>query len=170
MIELKAPEKPFLIFLAGSIEMGSAEKWQDQTVKLFKKFLPDSNNVIILNPRRDDWDSSWTQDPSEGTKFSEQVDWELDGLDKADYVVFWFDSNTKSPITLAELGYIIGKGTTPFSIKCEPEFWRYGNVIKLCERAKQPVDYVNGDTPYSFVQTIANQLTALGKGGTPYKT
>ena len=53
MIEIQAP-KPFefaddpLIFLAGSIEMGLAEKWQDRVVKALA-----DESCTILNPRRD---------------------------------------------------------------------------------------------------------------------
>ena len=44
------------IFLGGSIEMGTAELWQ-------KKIISELSDLPIqfLNPRRDDWDSSWTQ-------------------------------------------------------------------------------------------------------------
>ena len=42
------------LFLAGSIEMGAAVNWQD---RLTTDLTP--SPVRILNPRRDDWDSSW---------------------------------------------------------------------------------------------------------------
>jgi len=59
---IKAPNKlifdePKSIFLAGSIEMGKAENWQERVTKELKKF----DNVVIFNPRRDDWDSTWEQ-------------------------------------------------------------------------------------------------------------
>lgn len=43
------------MFLAGSIEMGQAENWQDIMTKYFEK------DFNIFNPRRDNWDSSWVQ-------------------------------------------------------------------------------------------------------------
>lgn len=60
----KAPENTFShndgsivrIFLAGSIDMSKAENWQDR----FQREFADSN-VVICNPRRNDWDSSWVQ-------------------------------------------------------------------------------------------------------------
>jgi hypothetical protein len=75
---IKAPEHHELddrltVFLGGSIDMGAAELWQDRLVK----DLEDYDSLVLLNPRRDDWDSSWTQDPTPGTQFYEQVDWEL---------------------------------------------------------------------------------------------
>lgn len=46
--------KNWSVFLAGSIEMGAAEDWQDKLTKL----LNHPNIDYILNPRRDDWDST----------------------------------------------------------------------------------------------------------------
>ena len=56
------------IFLAGSIEMGIAESWQEKVVQELK-----NEPVIILNPRRDDWDSSWEQ-KIDNLQFREQVE------------------------------------------------------------------------------------------------
>ena len=114
------------IFLGGSIEMGAAEQWQERLVKQFE-----DTSVRFLNPRRDDWDSSWVQEAS-NPQFSEQVNWELDALEYSDLIVFYFDPNTKSPITLMELGLVAGCGKV---IVCCPDgFWRKGNVEIVCQR------------------------------------
>ena len=47
------------VFLAGSIEMGKAEDWQAKLEKSLKDL-----EITVFNPRRDDWDSSWTQEQS----------------------------------------------------------------------------------------------------------
>ena len=73
------------IFLAGSIEMGAAEDWQTKTQERFKDFP-----ITLLNPRRDDWDSSWTQE-QKNPQFNYQVNWEMDSLDKAD-IIFIYNS------------------------------------------------------------------------------
>ena len=57
----------FKIFLAGSIDMGKAEDWQTRVADLLK-----NKSVILFNPRRDDWDSSWEQD-IENINFRNQV-------------------------------------------------------------------------------------------------
>lgn len=58
MTEIKSPGKlPKTVFLAGSIEMGEAENWQERVAGE----LSDVPNLTILNPRRDDWDRSWVQ-------------------------------------------------------------------------------------------------------------
>ena len=131
-ITVSAPHRPVKVFLAGSIEMGNASKWQTQ---LTLQVINGGKPFIVLNPRRDDWDSSWEQDPSAGTEFSEQVDWELDMIDDSDVVFFYFDPNTKSPISLLELGYVVAKNK-PLYVVCPEDFYRYGNVIKTLERSK----------------------------------
>lgn len=133
MIEIKAPgsssfESFKKIFTAGSIEMGVAEPWQEELAKELEGM-----KVLIFNPRREDWDSSWKQDPTPGTPFHEQVTWELDHIEKADLVVFYFDPETKSPITLAELGFVLGR--SKYCIVCCPDgFYRKGNVVIMCQR------------------------------------
>lgn len=121
------------IFTAGSIEMGKAEPWQDRLVKEF----PD-DNVLFMNPRRDDWDSTWKQDPTPGTKFHEQVTWELAHIEKADIVVFYFDPKTQSPITLMELGLCLGSDPSidsrRFIVCCPDGYFRKGNVVITCKR------------------------------------
>lgn len=131
MKQIKAPNKisndGYTIFLAGSIEMGKAENWQDKVVRLFK----DRDNVILFNPRRDDWDSSWEQ-KIENDKFREQVEWELRAMEHADKILMYFDPNTKSPISLLELGLFAH--TTKLIVVCPDEFWRKGNVDIVCRR------------------------------------
>ena len=139
MIEVEAPERigfeaPITkVFLAGSIEMGKAEKWQDRLARELA-----DKSVVLYNPRRDDWDSSWVQDPTPGTQFHEQVSWELEHINKSDLVVFYFDPNTQSPITLLELGYVIGSGKR--AIVCCPDgYFRKGNVVISSKLRNIPV-------------------------------
>ena len=133
MCEIKAPSslssidftKEKTVFLAGSIEMGKAEIWQTKIASSLK-----DTDWIVLNPRRDDWDSSWVQ-TIENKQFREQVEWELEAQEKAQTIVMYFDPTTKSPITLLELGLFCFKNL----IVCCPEgFWRRGNVCIVCKR------------------------------------
>jgi len=129
-IEIKPPYTlPKKIFLAGSIEMGKAENWQEKIVNTYNK------SYLFFNPRRDDWDSSWEQ-KIENVQFNEQVTWELNALDSSDIIVMYFDPNTKSPISLLELGLYAASGKL---IVCCPEgIWRKGNVDIVCQRYKVP--------------------------------
>lgn len=119
-----------MVFLAGSIEMDIAEKWQ---TKLSEK-LETIDNLTILNPRRNYWDSSWKQDIN-NMYFNEQVTWELDGIKNSDTIIFYFDPKTKSPITLMELGIVSQMPVDKNVIVCCPEgFYRKGNVDIVCSR------------------------------------
>lgn len=119
-----------MIFLAGSIEMDKAEKWQDRIIEKLKD-IPD---LTILNPRRENWDSSWKQD-IHNIQFRGQVDWELNGIESADTILFYFDPNTMSPVTMMELGIVSKLPPERNVIVCCPEgFWRKGNVDILCSR------------------------------------
>lgn len=117
------------VFLAGSIEMGAAIDWQAEVARLI-----DGHVEIVLNPRRAAWDASWTQDISNRV-FREQVDWELDHIDHADAVFFYFAPGTMSPISLMELGYCLGRGWENLIVVCPPGYWRRGNVQIMCARA-----------------------------------
>lgn len=136
----KAPEKydpnsgHTKIFLGGSIEMGKAIDWQTRLTNDLSQF----ENVMVLNPRRDDWDSTWSQTPVPGTQFHEQVSWELDGQDNAEILVYYFAEDTNSPITLMELGLYANSGKDIF-VYCTEKFYRYGNVKMVCDKYQIPV-------------------------------
>lgn len=49
-----AVSKAQSVFLAGSIEMDTAEKWQDKVIKALE-----NSDVTVFNPRREQWDASW---------------------------------------------------------------------------------------------------------------
>lgn len=130
-IEVKAPntieeKNSYLkVFLAGSIEMGKAAKWQERVTRALE-----NERVILYNPRRDDWDSSWEQS-IDNRQFRTQVEWELTHMDKADIILMYLDPETKSPISLMELGIHC---TSDKLVVCCPEgFWRKGNVDVVCK-------------------------------------
>lgn len=122
------------VFLGGSIDMGNADKWQDRFINKMADL-----DVNLLNPRRDDWDSSWVQDPTPGTQFHEQVSWEMSAQSHSDFNVYYFADGSQSPITLLELGIfgsarsMLGEESTVI-VYCTPKFWRYGNVKFVCDQ------------------------------------
>lgn len=121
------------IFLAGSIEMGTAEKWQEKVISELSSY-----DVTIFNPRRDNWDPSWKQDFN-NPQFFQQVSWELDALAIADIIVFYFDPSTKSPISLLELGMFVNRCNKTIFVCCPEGYWKKGNVDIVCCRAAVPV-------------------------------
>ena len=119
------------VFLAGSIEMGQAEDWQ---IRL-ERALADLD-VILLNPRRDEWDATWVQS-IDNPQFREQVEWELEGLERASLVAMYFAPATKAPVTLLEFGLSARSGKL---LVCCPEgYWRRGNIEVVCARYGVPL-------------------------------
>jgi hypothetical protein len=127
----KAPEEIPLqndiktIFLAGSIEMDKAIDWQKSCEESLK------DKYIIFNPRRNEWDSSWSQ-TIENSDFKEQVNWELGALENADIVIMYFAGDTMSPISLLEFG--LYAQSKKMKVVVEENFWRKGNIDIVCER------------------------------------
>jgi hypothetical protein len=89
--------------------------------------------VTILNPLNTNWDDKWKEDPS-FEPFKTQVEWELEGLERADIVVVYFGGDAKAPISLMELGLSVGR-QKKVVVGCEEGFWKRGNVEIVCERA-----------------------------------
>ena len=119
----------FAIFLAGSIESGLAEKWQDKIIEQLKGY----DNLVLLNPRREEWNNAAIMS-IDNQYFKEQVIWELEGLEIADKIIMYFDIKTKSPISLLELGLFTKSGK--LIVICPDGFWRKGNVDIVCEKYK----------------------------------
>jgi hypothetical protein len=127
----KAPEEIPLqidlktVFLAGSIEMDKAINWQKRCEELLQ------DQFVIFNPRRNEWDSSWSQ-TIENIHFKEQVSWELQALERADIIIMYFAGDTMSPISLLEFG--LYAQSHKMKVVVEENFWRKGNIDIVCER------------------------------------
>jgi hypothetical protein len=128
--DLKIDTSNFVVFLGGSIEMGDAEDWQERLTDM----LGGLEDVLVCNPRRDDWDPTWEQ-KKDNEFFRAQVEWELFAQEISDVNVYYFSPGTKSPITLLELGLFYDHT----AIVCCPDgFWRKGNVDIVCDRYMLP--------------------------------
>lgn len=121
-----------VVFLAGSIEMGKAEPWQNKISDLIGQLAP---QVLVANPRRESWDASLSQELANPT-FNQQVRWEQDYITRADLVIFYFQGGTFSPITLLELGGHLARLDAPRStiVCCPKDFWRRGNIEVMLDR------------------------------------
>lgn len=135
------------IFLAGSIEMGIAEDWQKRVVEQLQ-----DQSIIIFNPRRDNWDSSWVQS-KDNEQFRQQVEWELNALEKSDYIILYLDPQTKSPISLIEMG-LFAQSKKMF-IVCPDGFWRKGNIDIVAERYNIP--------QFSNLEELVNKVLQIVK-------
>jgi len=148
-----------IVFLAGTIEMGNSEDWQTQVASALA-----NEEVTICNPRRDDWDSSWHQD-IENDKFAEQVTWELEAMQMADIIAMHFEPETKSPITLMELGLHVDIGNDVWCgnqkliVHCPEGFWRKGNVDIVCKRYKvNPVETIE-----SLIDSVKTKVKKINE-------
>lgn len=153
MTELKPPtphakEIPLVssIFLAGSIEQGKAVEWQRRVVQDLSDL-----DVVIYNPRRDSWDPTLDQSPSNPV-FGGQVRWELEGIRRSTFVLFNFDPTTKSPVTMLELGLCLASKRNVI-VCCPPDFHRYGNVVLTME------DYAR--TGHRRFESLVDAVAAL---------
>src|SRR5258708_2912959 len=94
----------YRVFLAGAIDMGAAENWQNHVIES----LSDLPDLVLINPRRE----RFTPDT-----LDEQIDWELDALENANLILMWLPGTSLAPVSLFEAGlywkahnFIIGAG------------------------------------------------------------
>ena len=133
---IKAPEKvqwsnKKSVFLAGTIDNGEGIDWQASVEQALSDL-----DILIFNPRRDDWDASWEQS-IDNPQFKEQVEWELDQLDSATQILMYFAPGSKSPVTLLEFGLHAVRDN--LVLVCESGYWRRGNVEIVAARYGLPL-------------------------------
>ncbi|KAF2033770.1 hypothetical protein EK21DRAFT_30374, partial [Setomelanomma holmii] len=114
----------YSVFTAGSIEMGAAVQWQERLVTHVCD-LP----ITVCNPRRGTWDPN-VDVKSSDPDFRDQVEWELEALQEATVICFFFDQDTLSPVTMLELG--LQAKSRKVIMCCGEKFWRSGNVDMVC--------------------------------------
>jgi hypothetical protein len=138
------------VFLAGSIEMGTAAKWQDEVIQ---SLTPATNRCegFLLNPRCDQWTNH--SQSKDNPPFVAQVKWEMRGIGLSDTVAFYFDPNTRAPITLFELGWCLASGKSCI-VCCPGSYWRKGNVDIYCDAHHDQVTQVK--TLDDLCKAVAN--------------
>lgn len=111
------------VFLAGSIEMGTARNWQQEVVDSCKDYP-----FVFFNPRVADWDTEL--DPTIlSYELNNQIKWEQDHLEEADILFFFFQEKTISPISLLEYGQYHNRKETILVV--EPKYFRRGNLLYM---------------------------------------
>jgi hypothetical protein len=119
-----------ILFLAGTIENNNAPLWQKQVIEILNNELV-NESLLILNPRRDVWTASLEQ-TVENLELKKQIEWELYGLELADIIYMHFEKDSKSPISLLELG-LFAK-SKKILLNCPDGFYRKANVDIICEQ------------------------------------
>ena len=124
-------------------------------------------DVVVISPKRDDWDASWEQS-IDNPQFVEQVEWELKAQEECDMRMYVFASSpeeakkSKAPITLMELGLHAGDET----VVCCPEgYYRKGNVDVVCRWKGIPV-YETLDELLSDMKASLDDMGLKTKKGT----
>jgi len=132
------PYQKFNVFTAGSIEMGDAIDWQPLMAARLSH-LP----ITVCNPRRPkpyNWNPALANVPDDTdaklTPLQAQIDWELDALEQATVICFFFDVWTKSPVSLLELG--LWASSKKLVVCCGQSYHKSGNVKRTCERYNIP--------------------------------
>lgn len=120
------------IFLGGTINMGNSTDWQAHLIERYSR----NWNIDIYNPRRPKWNGSLEQDITV-PEFYQQVNWELNALDRSSIIVINFEEDSKSPISLLELGLYAISGR--LLVRCPKKFYRSGNIQIVCDRFRIPL-------------------------------
>ncbi|UTC28992.1 nucleoside 2-deoxyribosyltransferase-like protein [Brevundimonas phage vB_BpoS-Marchewka] len=121
------------VFLAGTIDMGDSLDWQEKASTVIGPIAE-----IIYNPRRPAWDSSWEQ-TIDSEAFNNQAHWELDMIERADFVLVNYLPGSQSPVTMAEFGLCCALKPRQTIVCCPQGFWRKGNIDIMGERYGIPV-------------------------------
>lgn len=112
--------------------MGNSTDWQtDLTEKISSnviKCLAESldkarkfQRVVVLNPRRRDWDNSWNLDPLD-PRLIAQIEWEHSAIEMSHLVFVNILESSQSPISLQEVGLIYDKSKLIIHLPPKYEF------------------------------------------------
>lgn len=137
------------VFLAGSIDMGGTQDWQAQLARELA-----DEGVVLLNPRREDWNPAW-KPVAEEPEFRRQVEWELTALQRADVIAMYLAPGSQAPVSLLELGLHAGSGKV--LLACPDGFWRKGNVDIVAQRYGIP----RYDSLPALAQAVRERLAEL---------
>jgi len=135
-------ENAIKIFLAGTIDDGKSTDWQYSLISRLTVYKDDGCNdleedlslgdLIIYSPRRENWDSN-----SNNEEIDKQIIWEQEHLDDADIIIMNILPDSKSPISLLELGLYGPQGK--MFVFCTDKFYRFNNVKLTCNKYNIPL-------------------------------
>ena len=126
---------PLNLFLAGTIDNGNSLDWESAIIEELN--LEDTNHpIMIYNPRRKEWNKNASKE-----EMDEQINWELYHLNRADLIVMNILPNSKSPISLMEIGLFARD--KKMIVFCNENFYRYENVKVVCDKFGLPLFNTN---------------------------
>lgn len=149
---------PVNIFLGGTIDNGDSFNHQDALISELKK-SETKHPLCIYNPRRSEWPSADAHD-----EIDKQINWELFHLEKSNLIVMNILANSKSPISLMEIGLFAKEGK--LMVFCPKTFYRYDNVRVVCNRYNVPL-YATNNIP--FIAEKVSDYIGYKKEGVEYE-
>ena len=126
---------PLNLFLAGTIDNGDSLEWGKELIGELNS-CDTVHPIMIYNPRRDEWNANASKD-----EMDKQIKWELHHLERADLIVMNILPNSKSPISLMELGLFARD--KKMIVFCQESFYRYDNVRVVCQMYGIPLFNTN---------------------------
>lgn len=126
--EQKIPEKNShekYVFLAGSIDNRYFGNWRKETAKKLE------TKVNVFDP------TNMKHDSLNDAEMKSHIIWELDALAIADKILLNFLPDSKSPISLVELGLYVA--SNKLIVVCPKEFYKSRYVFTLCEKYNTPI-------------------------------
>lgn len=149
------PDTCWSVFLAGGIT--GCTNWQEKAISELLRLSDyyDLSNVVIFNPRRDEFDVT------DKTAEIEQIKWEHERLKGCDIFSCFFEANDSlQPITLYELGK--WSNTKPSVVTVQKGYLRERNVLIQSALDKLQVSYVSGeDAIKHHARMIASKIQMI---------
>lgn len=131
-IDFNESENKLKVFLAGTIDNGNSFNWQKEICENINNDL----SIKLFNPRRQHWNKDATSD-----ELKEQILWELEFMDKSDFIIMNILENSKSPISLMEIG--LHAKENKLIVFCSNTFYRFNNVKVVCDKYNIPLYETN---------------------------
>ena len=157
-------ENAIRVFLAGTIDDGKSTDWQYSLISNLLMYNWEENDdrdfdtdfslgdLIIYSPRRKNWDAS-----ANNKEVENQIKWEQEHLENADIIIMNILPDSKSPISLLELGLYGPEGK--MLVFCTEDFYRFTNVKLTCERYNIPLIQTNdNDKIANTIEYIYDEL------------
>ncbi|KAI1362856.1 hypothetical protein F5Y08DRAFT_259752 [Xylaria arbuscula] len=139
---------PKSVFLAGTTTAVGNVDWRESLAGSLAEYP-----LTLFNPNRPDWDSTWREDIA-FDPYREQVLWELDKQEKADFVVVYFHPATVAPISLLEFGLSARIPGKVIAI-APPGYSKRANVQLVCQ--KYSIEFL--DTIDKLHEVIIDKLS-----------
>lgn len=152
---IKSTSHEISVFLAGTIDLGNSRDWQSEIVKALEPY-----ECKVYNPRKGEWDSHIAVNglPVD-KKLEQQIQWEQYFLFNTTFVAMWLEPNSKSVVSMMELGQLI-MARKPYDliVGTTPEFYRYGNVATTLKEHNHYLPFNNFE---DFKNGLVHRISAI---------